>query len=1463
MKAEAPLDYAVFQLSPRRTRCELFVSSEGNTEKLASGLVKPFVTHLKVAEEQVALLVQSIKLEVQKCINAKTWFTKGTFERFVRFVSTPEVLELVNTLDAEMSQLEAARRIYFEGGGDQLSSTLGGSGTRTTAAADATKKELLRAIDVRLVAVRQDLATAYARAIAAGFNPETVMELQLFANQFGAHHLNEACCKFRSLCERRSDLINPWKAGVKVRALPSSYGSDMSIDEDVATTQQEQQQHPGPHQPQSQHLQDDRHLTGRELEATQLPLEHSKPSTCQQPKPSFPLRCSRESSVEKDDSIEDVGAVPVQKEEGSNKVESSQKGQPARRLSVQDRINLFENKQKETSSSGGKPVVVGKSSELRRLSSDASSAASVDKSVLRRWSGVSDMSIDLSGETKDIESPLCTPSSASVSQTKFEDRKGLNDTATSAKPEFKIVPGRVNDIGLREQADYQSRVGVTSGIEEVVTNSGTQLTVSSGRSGDAYESNKLTSTSGTVEIDGLNDQPPGKTQSRLLGRAEDSGLKDQSTSQPQIRSLPGRRAEHQFGSLDQGNYGGSVIVDKHGAIKQHVVSGVQATPQTQSGAFASRGGDKRSNSESSQLLHTEIPDQVEGVGLTDQPVSRPRLKASVRTAVESGILEGGFGSKIGEAFASQYKATEGDSHSQTRLRSLGELEEVGIPSEKQSGSSVVTVADSGLLKMKFPNQFSASNHVNKSQQGRRDESSVYGNSRTRSSGKMVSDDQESFASILMPPAEPLQRVRPSKGNQELNDELKMKANELEKLFAEHKLRVPGDQSNTARKSKPADMQSEPEASSPDRKSVAEITPVQYSAKNTLTDPAGSSRNVAKYNGSLATKKVDNQDYIDALNQNFSELGSSGDSRGKFYNSYMHKRDAKLREEWGAKRAEKEAKLKAMQDSLERNRAEMMAKFSGSADSQDSVSSARRRAERLGSFNSSATLKREQQPLDFMQSEDEGISEFAERKCLDQDRSFSETTLADSASRSIQGKKLLPNKSSSSSFPRTTVAPPVPRSAVKPSNPSSGKRRMQSENPLALSVPNFSDLRKENTKPPSAASKIRPQLRNYARSKSSSEEIPLVKEETPRRSPPSRKSSAMTPLKSEDVVLAPLKFDREHPKQSLDDKISKNVVSTSFLGNGRGPGAVADAAKLKASMTSEAMSYEEESDEATFIHKDSVDVVKDEEEEFETITTEDHASLDSGGPRLIQESEKMANSGLENGDALKLDPCPVAELPTAVPSTFYPAVSVPGSPGESPVSWNLSIHHPFSYPHEAFHIDASVDFPIGNPAAWNSHSLNQAEADVARMRKKWGSAQKPSLATYSSHNQSRKDVTKGFKRLLKFGRKIRGPESLVDWVSATTSEGDDDMEDGRDSANRSSEDLRKSRMGFSQGHPSDYSFNEREFFSEQVQASNSSIPAPPANFKLREDHLSGSSIKAPRSFFSLSSFRSKGSDSKLR
>lgn len=461
--------------------------------------------------------------------------------------------------------------------------------------------------------------------------------------------------------------------------------------------------------------------------------------------------------------------------------------------------------------------------------------------------------------------------------------------------------------------------------------------------------------------------------------------------------------------------------------------------------------------------------------------------------------------------------------------------------------------------------------------------------------------------------------------------------------------------------------------------------------------------------------------------------------------------------------------------------------------------------------------------------DEDLSEFEGEKFFGQDRCFSEQSLDDGAPRSTQNKKILPNKNLTSSTPRTTVVP-ASRLSVKVSNAGSGRRRTQLENPLAQSVPNFSDFRKENTKPYSGVSKTatRSQVRSYARSKSSTEDVPMVKEDKPRQSHSLRKSSAssvefkdLSTLNSEDVVLAPLKFEKEQSEQSLHDTFSKNLESKPFLrkGNGIGPGSGASIAKLKSSMISETLKSEEEFDDLAFEGEDSVDMAKEEEEEeLETMAVEDCINMDNGKPRLSQESDKSANSGSDNGDSRflsQVDPSSVAELPAAVPSSFHAVGSLPDSPGESPVSWNSRIHHPFSYPHETSDIDAYVDSPIGSPASWNSHGLAQTDADAARMRKKWGSAQKPILATNSSQNQSRKDVTKGFKRLLKFGRKNRGTDSLVDWISATTSEGDDDTEDGRDPASRSSEDLRKSRMGFSQG-PSDDSFNEIEFNEQGIQ-----------------------------------------------
>ncbi|KAI3830604.1 hypothetical protein MKX03_016436 [Papaver bracteatum] len=1413
MRSDTTLDYAVFQLSPRRSRCELFVSSNGDTEKLASGLLKPFLTHLTVAEEQARQAVQSIKLEIEKRKNEGIWFTKGTIERFVRFVTTPEVLELVNTFDAEMSQLEAARKIYLQGSENQRSTSSGGDETgAAAAAADVTKKELLRAIDVRLGAVKQDLTTACARASAAGFTPDTVSELQFFSERFGAHRLNEACTKFISVNERRPDLICPWTIRGEDRGIRYSSGSDMSIDDQAEESQQKNPQQ-----------------TSREQDATQQ--EQSGSSSAQQPS------SIRGSSSERDDGKESERMTEKDDEKMN---ELPQKSQHVRRLSVQDRINMFENKQKEQtpkSSSGGK-VVAAKPAELWRLSSDMSSSGqTAEKAVLRRWSGTSDMSIDQSNEKKETESSDSTPGPSSDSQSQAtplsinqnKDFGGSQDTPASSTDELLGSLVTKEDSGLRDQA-----VGGFQGSEEAIQPkvSSSEATLIKTFSGITKDVSPKDETPSDVEF-----RDRAASQSRFgffgaeksafkpeagpqtLRRASSSGadlagLKDQTASQSQFRAKPDL-------SDDVGvkNQTTSQTQFRASVSRTEDVGPADAPYQVPRLAFPSRSADVKKRDEASSQIPVRVssPSSMNIFGSD----SKDKSMSELQSRPFSGKSKGSSGSRTPSISRPQSRDLASDlSAQQSQWGFQGKIDEAG--KKMQFGGYPSGEDDSSFQGIKLQRQSSAPEHID----------------------------------VLAHP----QKGKTSKGNQDRNDELQMKADELEKLFAAHKLRVPGDQSTTtSRRSKPTPMQMDQVPKSVNRKTV-EVSPVPLSTKSTVRQSVSGSGKGAKLDVTPLMKMAENRNYGP-------ELVFTEDSRGKFYDQYMQKRNAKLTEEWSSGRGQKEAKLKAMQDSLERSRVEMEAKFAESAERRDSPLYARQRAEKLRSFNVRSSMSRGQ-ALDFSADMDEILSESSGNTQYEQDGSFGETFVRDGSSRSVQSKKHLPNRNQSSSTSRISTIP-VPRSSTKSTNSNSGRRRPQPDNPLAQSVPNFSDFRKENTKPSLGATKTanRTQARNYSRSKSTIEGSQLIKDDKPRCQ--SMRKSIAAPSELKDLS-SPLNTQTE---QSIYNRFSKKGDSKPFLkkGNGIGPGSGAGVIKMKASTGPDILKIEEEYDDLEDqLEGSAMEMVneEDEEQEFETeLVDGDLKALsylsDSDDEKLEMTKElEKSNDRPELGDDevlrsfCQVDRDSVAEL--ALPSKFHTSLGqMQDSPSESPVSWNSHAHHPFSYIHESSDVDASMDSPVGSPASWNSQSLAQMEADAARMRKKWGSAQ-PVVVANSLNHQSRKDVAKGFKRLLKFGRKSRGTESLVDWISATTSEGDDDTDDGRDFTNRSSEDLRKSRMGLSHDV-----LNDGDLFNEQVQALRS-IPNAPAHFRLRDDHLSGSSLKAPKSsFFSLSSFRSKGSESKPR
>lgn len=236
MKSSTRLNTAVFQLTPTRTRCDLLISANGKTEKMASGLLNPFLAHLKTAQEQMAKGGYSIILEPAPGSDA-SWFTKGTVERFVRFVSTPEVLERVYTIESEILQIEEAIAIQsnnemglstaeetpakpvqsIEGGRPLLESDeekaivlykpeahppeVNGSAVQE----GNPKVQLVKVLETRKSVLQKEQGMAFARAVAAGFDFDHIPPLMSFAESFGASRLKDACVRFRELWKRKHE----------------------------------------------------------------------------------------------------------------------------------------------------------------------------------------------------------------------------------------------------------------------------------------------------------------------------------------------------------------------------------------------------------------------------------------------------------------------------------------------------------------------------------------------------------------------------------------------------------------------------------------------------------------------------------------------------------------------------------------------------------------------------------------------------------------------------------------------------------------------------------------------------------------------------------------------------------------------------------------------------------------------------------------------------------------------------------------------------------------------------------------------------------------------------------------------------------------------------------------------------------------------------------------------------------
>ncbi|KAH7667431.1 hypothetical protein IHE45_12G057700 [Dioscorea alata] len=413
MDVNEVLDYAVFQISSSQNRYETFVCCQGKTEKLNGGLLDQLALHLPKAKEiQEQQTTDSFRLHVLEGHGDSTWFTKSTIARFLNIVSVPEALKNANAIENEMSQLEDTRNFQlalyakdhpeqFGGGGADVSSMkmvgVTHKLTNERSSSDATKNELLRAMDLRITALKEELSSTFHKAMGATCSSKQISDVMTFAQYFGAIDLRDSLVKYLDLCfldentdlsieqsplddisnnseniidgtSLRSSQINPPRPasnGISPAKIAQAERQSLTESEESSDSGNEEEPYVERSRPMVRSATPRR--SASPMRRVQIGRSGSRRSTALTIKSLgyFPPR----------------DRVPFNRDaDGSKSGDEESEEQPkrtdnaVRRMSVQDAISLFESKQKDQTSDASK----------RKATVEAS--VSTNKSVLRRWS---------------------------------------------------------------------------------------------------------------------------------------------------------------------------------------------------------------------------------------------------------------------------------------------------------------------------------------------------------------------------------------------------------------------------------------------------------------------------------------------------------------------------------------------------------------------------------------------------------------------------------------------------------------------------------------------------------------------------------------------------------------------------------------------------------------------------------------------------------------------------------------------------------------------------------------------------------------------------------------------------------------------------------------------------------------------------------------------------------------------
>ncbi|XP_011084778.1 serine/arginine repetitive matrix protein 1 isoform X2 [Sesamum indicum] len=447
--ANIPLDYIEFHIFPSQNRYEACVCNVNMKEKVASGLLEHLLVHsaevkaLHSKGSDVKYILKSPENQDNK------WFTKSVLIRFLHIIGLANLLHITSSVKDEISQLEEARRfhlsLYAKGTEYQLqtgesgnSCSSGTVSTPKTEGSDASKNELLRAMDLRLAALRGELTTVFDQAADFGYFVEEMTNVEKFSHHFGAVDLRDSLGMYIELRQgnqavdissnkqfAETDGVRE-KEGCNYATKPLS--SETPVKYGVSPAKVAQVERQSSTESDESSFSSDEEKPSIDRSRTLIRSASPRRSASPMRRVQIGRSGSRRSTAI---TIKSLNYIPAREksllpkdpvghdsdEEGSERAPIKSESN-VRRMSVQDAINLFESKQRD------------QTEDIQKAKSLLNASMAANRSVLRRWS--SGMDEDSSECLQDL-----VPGDA-VSQTQYNVES--KETANSS-PEGEAEPG--------------------------------------------------------------------------------------------------------------------------------------------------------------------------------------------------------------------------------------------------------------------------------------------------------------------------------------------------------------------------------------------------------------------------------------------------------------------------------------------------------------------------------------------------------------------------------------------------------------------------------------------------------------------------------------------------------------------------------------------------------------------------------------------------------------------------------------------------------------------------------------------------------------------------------------------------------------------------------------------------------------------------------------------------------------